>query len=195
MKYKICIEKLGKPKLAGLCGILIPFVFLFSILIAMLYSPWFKWTNNALSDLGAEGVSAFFLNNGLISAGFLAFFFSIGLIKILSIKIGGYVLAISSLALIGVGLFPITIYNLHYITSAIFFISMTIGLLTIGITMKHNQSDQIMGNAAIVIALVAFFSPLTLYFYKGIAIPEMIICFFVFLWYLSYGVKIAIKTT
>jgi len=194
MKNKIHIKKLGTTKLAGLCGILMPFIFLISILIAMLYSPWFKWTHNALSDLGAEAPSALFFNNGLMFAGFLAFIFSIGLIKILSIKIGGYILAISSLALIGVGIFPITLFNLHYIASAIFFISMIIGLLIIGITMKYNHFDRRMGNAAIAIALVAFISPVTLYFFSGIAIPEMIICFFVFLWYMSYGIKIAIKT-
>lgn len=194
MKNKISIEKVSKTKLAGLCGIFMPFVFLISILIAMLYSPWFRWTNNALSDLGAEGVSALFFNYGLMFSGFLAFIFSIGIIKILSIKIGGYSLAISSLALIGVGIFPITIFNLHYIASAIFFISMTIGLLIIGITMKHNHFDRNMGNAAITIALVAFISPVTLYFFKGIAIPEMIICFFIFIWYMSYGLKLSIKT-
>ena len=80
------IKNLNVKKLTGLCGILIPIVFLTGILIAMLYSPWFKWTNNALSDLGAEGISAFFFNNTLIFDGLLALIFSIGLIKILSIK-------------------------------------------------------------------------------------------------------------
>jgi len=193
MKSRKCIKELDIKKLTGLCGILMPFIFLTSILIAMLYSPWFKWTNNALSDLGAEGVSAFFFNNGLIFSGFFALIFSVGLIRILYMRLGGLVLAVSSLALIGVGIFPITIFNLHYITSAIFFISLTIGILIIGITMKHYQFDRKMGNVAISISLICFISPVTLYFFKGIAIPEMIICFFVFLWYMSYGVKIAIK--
>jgi len=130
----------------------------------------------------------------VIIAGFFALVFSIGLIKLLSIKIGGYLLVISSLALIGVGIFPITIFNLHYITSAIFFISLTIGLLIIGITMKQNQFDRNMGNAAIAFAALAFISPVTLYFFSGIAIPEIIICFFVYLWYMLYGVKLTIKT-
>jgi len=180
-------------KLTGICGILMPFVFLISILIAMIYSPWFKWTNNALSDLGTEGISAFFFNNGLIFAGFLALIFSIGMIKILSVKLGGYLIAISSVALIFVGIFPVTIFDLHFIASAIFFITMTSGLLLIGITMKHNHFDNNMGNAAITISLLAFISPICLYFFNGIAIPEMIICFFIFLWYMSYGVKIAKK--
>ncbi|UCF50178.1 MAG: DUF998 domain-containing protein, partial [Thermoplasmatales archaeon] len=114
MGHKKRINIIDTTKLAGLCGIIMPFVFLINILIAMLFSPWFKWTNNAISDLGAGGISAFFLNNGLIFSGFLGFIFSIGLIKILSIKAGGYLLAISSLSLICVGLFPVTIFNLHF---------------------------------------------------------------------------------
>jgi len=193
MNFKKFIRKLDITKLAGLCGIVMPFIFLISILIAMLYSPWFKWTNNALSDLGAEGVSAFFFNNGLIFSGFFALIFSVGLIRILYMRLGGLVLSISSLALVGVGIFPITIFIPHYVASAIFFISLTIGILIIGITMKHYQFDRKMGNAAISISLICLISPVTLYFFKGIAVPEMIICFFVFLWYMSYGVKIAIK--
>jgi len=193
MRYKNSFKKTGTTKLAGICGILLPFVFFTGILIAISYSPWFKWTNNALSDLGVKGSSALIFNNGLIFGGLLAFIFSIGLIKILSNKIGAYILAIGSLALIGAGLFPITMYTLHYIMSAIFFSSLTIGLLIIGITMKYNQFDQNMGNAAIMIALLAFITPVTLYFSHGIAIPEMIICFLVFLWCMSYGVKITLK--
>ena len=187
---------LKKPEIkifSGLCGILMPFVFLISVLFAMIYSPWFEWTTHAISDLGATGISSLFLNNGLILAGILGFIFSIGIIKLLSIKIGGYLIAISSIALIFVGLFPVTIFDLHFIASATFFISMTIGLLIIGITLKKSNYDKNMGNAAIIIALIAFISPICLYFSNGIAIPEMIICFFIFLWYMLYGVKIAIK--
>jgi hypothetical membrane protein len=195
MKDRTIIINYNAKKLIGFCGVIMPFVFLISILIAMIYSPWFKWTNNALSDLGAEGISALFFNNGLMVAGFLAFIFSIGIIKILSIKLGGYLIAVSSIALIFVGIFPVTIFDLHFIASAIFFITMTIGLLIIGITIKHNHFDKNMGNAAITISLLAFISPVCLYFFDGIAIPEMIICFLIFLWYLSYGIKIAIKTS
>lgn len=193
MKYKNKNKKKDTTKIAGLCGILTPFVFFTGILIALMHSPWFKWTNNALSDLGVEGISALIFNNGLIFGGLLALIFSIGLAKILSNKVGAYILGISSLGLIGAGLFPLTMYTLHYIMSAIFFAFLTIGLLIIGITMKYNQFDQKMGNAAITVSLLAFITPVTLYFYQGIAIPEMIICFMAFLWCMSYGVKLMMK--
>jgi hypothetical membrane protein len=194
MSKKKYLKKFNSKKFTGYCGIIMPFVFLISILIAMIYSPWFKWTNNALSDLGSKGVSSLFFNNGLILAGTLGFIFSVGLIKILSTKIGGHLLAISSIALVFVGIFPVTIFELHYIASAAFFISLTIGILIIGISIRHNALDKKMGNIAISIAIISFISPVTLYFYGGIAIPEIIICFFIFLWYMSYGVKISIKT-
>lgn len=195
MNDKKYFYKPNTKKLAGVCGILTPFVFLITILIAMIYSPWFEWTNHALSDLGAEGISAFIFNNGLIFAGILGFIFSIGLSRTLSVKTGGYLLAISSISLIFVGIFPVTIFDLHFIASAAFFISMTVGILIIGFTLRKNKLDQNMGNIAIYIAFLAFISPITLYFFDGIAIPEMIICFFIFLWYISYGVKIAIKAS
>jgi hypothetical membrane protein len=193
MGYKNRFKKTGTTKLVGICGILVPFVFFTGILIAISYSPWFKWTNNALSDLGVKGVSALIFNNGLIFGGVLALIFSIGLVKIFSNKIGAYILAISALGLIGAGLFPITMYALHYIMSAIFFSSLTVGLLVIGITMKYNQFDQNMGNVAIIAALLTFVTPVALYFYRGIAIPEMIICSLAYLWYMSYGAKIILK--
>ena len=84
MRYKNSVKKIVTTNLAGICGILLPFVFFTGILIAISYSPWFKWTHNALSDLGVKGISALIFNNGLIFGGLLAFIFSIGLIKILS---------------------------------------------------------------------------------------------------------------
>ena len=100
-------KKIGITRLAGICGILIPVVVFTSILLALAGAPWFRWTNNALSELGVEGVSAFFFNNGLILGGILAFIFSIGLMRTLKKKTGAYILAASSLALIGVGLFAV----------------------------------------------------------------------------------------
>jgi hypothetical membrane protein len=160
----------------------------------MIYSPWFNWTYHAISDLGADGISSLFLNNGFVLVGILAFIFSIGLIKLLSKKIGGYLLALSSIALIFVGIFPVTIFDLHFIVSAIFFISLTVGILIVGITLRNNPYEKNLGNAAIIISVICFISPISLYFFDGIAIPEMIICFFIFLWYMSYGVKLALKT-
>lgn len=186
------MKKLRITGLAGICGVLVPIVVFTSIWLSMSGGSWFRWTHNALSDLGIEGISAFFFNNGIILGGILAFVFSLGLAKTLSNKTGAYLLAISSLALIGAGVFPKTIFALHYVSSAAFFVLLTIALFTIGITMKHDQFDKALGVAAIIFALFACSSPIFLTFLNGIAIPEAIVCFPAFLWCMTYGLKMII---
>ena len=189
------MKKLKITKLAGICGVLVPIVIFISIWLAMLEAPWFRWTHNALSDLGVEGASAFFFNNGIILGGLLAFIFSLGLAKTLSNKIGPYLLAVSSLALIAAGFFPETAFMLHYVSSSAFFIFLTIALFVIGITIKQNQFDQRMGVAAVVFAIFACSAPIFQNFLSGIAIPEAIVCFPAFLWCMAYGLKLTkIKT-
>lgn len=124
------MKKLRIKKLAGICGVFVPIVIFISIWLAILEAPWFRWTHNALSDRGVEGASAVFFNNGIILGGLLAVIFSLGLAKTLSNKIGPYLLAISSLALIAAGLFPQTVFTLHYVSSSVFFVFLTIALFT-----------------------------------------------------------------
>jgi hypothetical membrane protein len=182
-------KKIKITKIAGICGILLPIVVFVSISLAMFGAPWFKWTNNALSDLGVGGISAFFFNNGLVIGGILAFIFSIGLIKILSNKIGGYALAVSSLALICVGLFPITIFELHYVSSVTFFAFLVLALFIVGVTLVKEQPKHGLGVIAIIFALLACSSPIFLNTLSGIAIPEAIVCFPAFIWCMTYGYK------
>jgi hypothetical membrane protein len=176
-------------KISGICGILIPIVVFLCIGIAMLYSPWFNWTKHALSDLGVGGISAIFFNSGMIIGGILAFIFSLGMIKLMDNKIGAYTLTLSSLALIGIGIFPETIFTIHFIVSASFFVLLAIALLTIGLTIKKNQSERHMGIIATVFSMVAFFSIALLLPWEGIAIPEALSCFPAFIWFLLYGIK------
>ena len=179
-------------RIAGICGVLIPVVVFLCIGLALTQSSWFGWANNALSDLGArENVAAIF-NNGLILGGIFAFIFSIGLAKILSRKIGAYILAISALALIGVGVFPETLFSLHYIMSAAFFVFLAISLFVVGITIKRGNFEQNMGLIAFIFALFAFVSPVFLPFLNGIAIPEALACFPALVWCMVYGAKMAV---
>jgi len=179
-------------KVAGICGILIPIVVFICIGIAMLYSPWFNWTKHALSDLGVEGISAIFFNSGMIIGGILTFGFSLGMIRLMDNKIGAYTLASSSLALIGIGIFPETIFTIHFIVSASFFVLLAISLLIIGLTTRKNQSERMMGLMATIFALVAISSTVFLIPWEGIAIPETLSCFPGFIWCMIYGYKMTI---
>jgi len=189
MWYYINKRQSGITRIAGICGILIPVVIFTCLGLSLVSSPWFIWTQHALSDLGIQQNTAVVFNNGLILGGILALIFSLGLITILSNKIGAYLLALSSLALIGIGLFPETIFVLHFFTSASFFVLLAIALLIIGLTVKKNSFERKIGIFALMLALIAISSTVFLFHFEGIAIAEAFSCFPAFVWCSIVGIK------
>ena len=181
-------------KMAGLCGVLLPAIIFVCIGFAISNSPWFKWTHNALSDLGVEGLSALFFNSGMVFGGILALFFSIGLMKILSNKIGAYTLGLSAVALIGIGVFPENINLPHFIASAAFFVLVTLSLIILALTIKKDKFERNMAGLATIFALLALSSGLLLLPFEGIAIPESVVCFPAFVWCMIYGLKMTFFT-
>jgi hypothetical membrane protein len=179
----------GITRVAGICGIFIPVVIFTCLGLSIASSPWFTWTQHALSDLGIQANTAALFNYGMILGGILTLVFSLGLIKILSNKIGAYLLLVSSVALIGIGLFPETFFALHFITSASFFVLLTIALLIIGLTIKQSPFERSMGSLAFVFALIAIGSTFFLFHMDGIALTEAFSCFPAFVWCLVVGVK------
>lgn len=189
MAEKSNLEKNRITRITGICGILIPIVVLLCIGLAISHSPWFRFTEHAFSDLGIDGVSATYFNSGVILGGFLALVFSLGLIKILQKKTGAYILSLSSIALIGIGIFPETVYTLHFIVSAAFFVLLAISFLIIGLTIIRDQSERTMGILATLFALIAICSTIFLIPWEGIAIPETLSCLPPFIWCMVYGIK------
>jgi hypothetical membrane protein len=155
----------------------------------MAQAPWFRWTHNALSDLGIKSNAAAFFNIGMTLGGILTFVFSLGLIRILSNKIGAYVLSLSALGLMGIGLFPETIFTLHFISSATFFVLLALSLLFIGLKIKQDPFERNMGMLATLFAMVAISSTIFLIPFEGVAIPEAFACFPAFIWCMIYGAK------
>jgi len=176
-------------KITGFCGILIPIVIFTFIGLAISQSPWFRWTDHALSDLGVEEISAFLFNTGIIIGGVLAFIFSLGLIKQISNKAGAYLFSLSSLALIGIGIWPENVETLHFITSAAFFVLIALFLIVTGFTIKQDQFERSMGLLAIIFAIIAIGSTSFLIPWDGIAIPEFCSCFPAFIWCMIFGLK------
>jgi len=129
----------------------------------------------------------------LILCGLLFLFFSLGFSKVLDNKIGKYLLIITSLSLIGVGLFSESFFIPHYIFSVLFFASFSLSLLVTGIILIKSKQDKVMGVTACIFSIVAFSSIILLYFFKGIAIPEAFASFPGMVWYQTYGVKLAIQ--
>jgi hypothetical membrane protein len=189
MAHKVEHTLSGITRVAGICGLLVPVVIFTCLGLALLSSPWFTWTDHALSDLGVQTNTAALFNYGMIAGGVFAFIFSFGLIKVLSRKIGGYVLLFSSIALIGIGIFPETVFVLHFFTSATFFVTLTVALLLLGITMQKDPFKRPVGLLALACAGVAMTSALFLFPLKGIALPEAFSCFPAFVWCFIVGAK------
>jgi len=179
----------GITRITGICGILIPVVIFTCLGLSIALSPWFTWTQHALSDLGIQENTASLFNNGMILGGILSLIFSLGLMKILSNKLGAYLLLLSSLALIGIGVFPETIFVLHFMTSASFFFLLATALLIIGLTRRQNHFDKNIGLLAVVLACIAVSSIVLLFHFEGIAIAEALSCFPAFIWCSIVGLK------
>ena len=179
----------GITRITGICGILIPVVIFTCLGLSIASSPGFTWTQHALSDLGIQENTAALFNNGMILGGILSLIFSLGLMKILSHKLGAYLLLLSSLALIGIGVFPETLFVLHFVTSASFFVLLATALLIIGLTRRQNHFDQNIGLLALALACIAVSSIVLLFHFEGIAIAEALSCFPAFIWCSIVGLK------
>jgi len=179
----------GIIRVAGMCGVFIPVVIFTSLGVSIASSPWFTWTQHAFSDLGIQENTAALFNYGMIFGGILALVFSFGLMRVLTNKLGAYVLALSSLALIGIGVFPETIFTLHFLTSASFFILLAIALFIIGLTSRYSSFERNIGLLAIALVIIAIGSTVFLFHFDGIAITEALCCFPAFIWCSIVGMK------
>lgn len=181
---------------AGVCGVLVPVVVFAFLGLALASSPWFDWTRHALSDLGIAAASATFFTYGMIFGGIFLFVFSLGLLQVLSKKLGAYLFLFSSWALVGIGIFDETLFPLHYLTSASFFVLLTCALFFVGVTAKQNFYGRQMGTTALLFGMVTVCSTMFFFLIPGIAIPEALSCFPAFFWCMVVGFKmIGIRTT
>ncbi len=134
-------------RVAGLCGLLVPIVTFIFISLAIYYSPWFSWSENWLSELAgdvgetpiwaARGMPSILFNIGTIIAGIFGLVCAIGVrkIKLLDTRrghLGTSLLVIDMLALITIGVFPMTTDIFHTIAAVIFFVLVPLSLIPIG---------------------------------------------------------------
>jgi len=165
--------------IGGVFGILASIIAWVTVALSIAANSSFRWTTNALSDLGYDGVSSeLIFNIGLITAGIFLFIFSIGLLpslKKLVGKFGCIVISIASIGLIGLAAFNLP-HLLHKPFAAIFFIAVPVSLLLIGVGFLRNNQKRI-GWATIVSGIItSIFSIITIVFslmnIPGLAIPE-----------------------
>ena len=157
-------------KMLSLFGIIGPFVTYFSILISIIFSPWYSWYRNALSDLGhsVNSVVAPIFNLGLLITGFFLIIYAVTVLR-KHAKYTSFCLVSSAIILQLVATFDEVYGDLHGVIAVMFFLSIWISSIVNAIEKKS------------LLALIAFIvgvSSFLLYGMKvyiaGIAVPEII---------------------
>lgn len=182
----------ASPKIAGLCGILAPIIALVFISISIFLHPWFSWTENALSDLGALGTSYnFVFNLGLIITGITFLLFVTGLPELLNraiSRVGVWILALSALSLTAIGIFP-SGTSPHGNATIGFYSFAAIALLLIGgdLTLEHNNRGW--GVITLLLVLTGLLAALA-FPWSSAAIPETIGALVLSVWGILFGARL-----
>jgi hypothetical membrane protein len=189
--------KLKKLKIAGVCGVLTPIIVLTLILLAIHYSPWFSWTENALSDLGVQGTAAILFNSSLIVGGVLTIIFAIGLREILLDKtlgrIGTLIFILDGAIFCAIGIFPKTTGSIHFYVSVAFFMLLPVSLFLCGVAMMQESSGRKIGLFTIIAGIVA--ASVWILQWNAVAIPEMIAALAAFVWSIVLGIRMFMQAS
>jgi hypothetical membrane protein len=198
------LKRLLEPNVAAACGIIGPFYAFLSIMIAIIVSPWFSWTGNALSDLGnlsrypSSPVSSLVFNSGLILAGIITVFSVLGLLMKVKTNIGalisGVVLLVGTIALICIGLFPENFPPWHFIFSVMLFVSIALAMLFFGGVFTYYKLTRRLGLFSLASGLIAASPWIPYVFFNwniGAAIPEIISAVAVYVWVIIISTRLA----
>ena len=170
-------------RLTGFFGIAAPLFGLLIIASSIWLAPWFSWTNNALSDLGAEGVESVIFNGGLAMTAALMMMFSAGLLEMtkgdIMGQIGGGLHLAASLLLLGIGLANINVEPYHFYVSVGFFVTLPLSALFIGYFCyrKKMRFYTLLALGTAVLAVVIWLLP-----WGAVAIPEALSVSFMAVW-------------
>jgi hypothetical membrane protein len=170
----------------ALFGLLGPLTAIFFILISIIFSPWFSWWSNALSDLGhsvSSDVAPLF-NFGLLLSGFFMILYSITIFRNHA-KYTSYFLVITGLSLQLVATFD-EVYNpLHFQVSVLFFVSLAFASIIYAVEKRSRVA---------LVALIIGFASWVLYglgiYSAGIAVPEAISSTATFSWMMLSALRI-----
>lgn len=167
----------------GLLGPLVAIVF---VVISIIYSPWFSFFDNALSDLGHSGNSevASLFNFGLLLSGLFIILFSVKILKNRA-KYTSYFLMITGFSLQLIATFDEIYRSLHFQVSVLFFA--TLGLTSLFYVM---EKKSVVALAALIIGLISWIVYGLGIFSMGIAIPEVISSISAFVWIILSALRI-----
>ncbi|MHA1238003.1 MAG: DUF998 domain-containing protein [Candidatus Odinarchaeia archaeon] len=173
-------------------GIIGPLWAIISIAVSISLSPWFSWTNNALSDLGVSSVAIIF-NSGLIVCGLFAAVFTIVFAKSegrnLIETVGCIILFASCISLIGIGVFSEAFGVIHFYVSVLFFVLFLLAALVLGIRFILDNETRWFGVYSICVTVIGILGWVFLNF-PGVAIPEAVTAFPGAIWLIILSGKI-----
>lgn len=124
-------------RLMGIFGILAPIVGAIMILFSIQSSPWFNWSDYALSDLGARGFGSVIFNSGLPMTGAVLMMFSSGLFGYthgdLIGQIGSSLHLAVAFTLVVLGIVNINVRPWHYYLSVSLFVFIPFSLFLLSV--------------------------------------------------------------
>jgi hypothetical membrane protein len=197
MSYNL--KKIFEPEIAAWIGALAPIFALVSIGISIALSPWFSWTQNALSDLGVSKVAPIF-NSGLILTGILTSIFAIALAKAEqedNIRlVGAIVLLFMGISTVGVGVFTEAFLGMHILFAFSCFGSLILSftLFCVGFVLELGTKKLIyIASSITIIGFVAWYiialSPINIRL-SGVATVEALIAFPFFPLYIMLSIRL-----
>ncbi|MGQ9721886.1 MAG: DUF998 domain-containing protein [Candidatus Jordarchaeum sp.] len=152
------------------------------------FSMWYQF----VSELGI-GPSAFLFNVGLILAGILALPVFPGILGLfrgsIIAKIGVVLGLTASLALVGVGLAPMVMSQLHGTFAMIFFISVGIAIILLSFEMYRGE---FFSKAIAIYGVIFVIVDLAFLIQKG-ALLEWGVFFIIVTWILAVGIQVILK--
>ncbi len=174
-------------------GYLIPIVSFGGIFLAILVSPWFSWTKNALSDLGAHAGSDIIFNSSLIISGILFLTYSIHIYikhENTIAYVGAFFISLSAVFLTLIGVFPETYGDIHYTVSVGFFVTLPIGILLYSGYLALETKDKklfLFGVLVFLLSIIIWSYPWKKAGITGVAIPEFLSALVAVLWLIYYN--------
>jgi hypothetical membrane protein len=172
--------------LIALFGISIIIFYSIMLIQAITSVNWFSFTEYTLPYLGISTYSASPYSNGAIIAGFLWAIFGIILMFTTEIKIPSVLLVVSSIGLMGMG-----VYNVDgQIFSIIFYFSLLLSVLFMSLAIYNEGIRDAIIGGAVVVMLVSVIS-IALGLMMGMnAIVELLIMYSCFVWWGWLALKI-----
>jgi len=169
----------------ALFGLLGPLTAFLIIGASIVLSPWFSWTNNALSDLGHSINSdvASLFNFGLLLSGFFIILYAFTSFR-KQTKYTGYFLMFSGLALQLVATFNEVYKPLHFQVSVLFFLSLCFVSISYIIEKK-----SVLATVALVVGLASWIMYGLEIYSAGIAVPETVSSMAMSVWVVQSALK------